>query len=374
VARAIFLSLLILCILIESSAFGQAIFTSSSQPINVYLLPYLQNWKLDSQNESKSVNQFSLPLFVNIRPTNNLNFWLIDSFSTSSLDKNGEKIDLNGISDTKVKASYSMFDNRFLITLGANLPIGKSELDQKELEIANLLYNEVLGFRVNKLGTGLDINAGMAVAMDSGPYGISVSTSYLRRGSYINVKGNTSDYKPGDELGVVTAFDLITDKAVFNGDVAYTHYGSDDANNIKSFKEGDELRGKILVTFRLDPVILGLSLADTIRMKNQIASSNGTLTAEENNSHGNRLDASLIGQYLITRQFSISPLTGITFLANNGYGKSGAFVWNAGGSIQFAPNRNASFSLNAKYLKGNMESGDINVSGYEVGAIIVARF
>jgi hypothetical protein len=372
VARAIFLSLLILCLLIESSAFGQAIFTNGSQPVNVYLLPYLQNWKLDSQNESKSVNQFSLPLFVNIRPTNNLKFWLIDSFSTSSLDNNGVKNDLNGISDTKVKASYSMFDNRFLLTVGANLPIAKSELDQNQLEVANLLYNEILGFRVNRLGTGLDINAGMAVAMDSGPYGISVSTSYLRRGSYTNIKDNT--YKPGDELGIVTAFDLITDKSVFNGDLAYTHYGSDEVNGTTSFKEGDELKGKILVTFRLEPVILGLSLADTIRMKNQIASSNNTLTAEENNSHGNRLDANLIGQYLITRQFSISPLTGITFLANNGYGKSGAFVWNVGGSIQFAPNRNASFSLNAKYLKGNMESGDINISGYEVGAIIVARF
>lgn len=372
--RAIFLSLLILCILIESSAFGQAIFTSGSQLVNVYLLSYLQNWKLDSQNESKSLNQFSLPLFVNIRPTNNLRFWLIDSFSTSSLDKNGNKVNLNGISDTKIKASYSMFDNRFLLTLGANLPTGKAELDQKELEVANFLYNEVLGFRVNKLGTGLDINAGIAIAMDSGPYGISVSTSYLRRGSYTNVTGNTSDYKPGDELGIVTALDLITDKAVFNGDLSYTRYGSDEINGTKSFKEGDELKGKILVTFRLDPVILGLSLADSIRMKNQIASSNITLTTEENNSHGNKLDASLIGQYLITRQLSISPLTGITFLANNGYGKSGAFVWNAGGSIQFAPNRNASFSLNAKYLKGNMESGDIDVSGYEVGAIIVARF
>ena len=127
--RAIFLSLLILCILIESSAFGQAIFTNSSQPVNVYLLPYLQNWKLDSQNESKSVNQFSLPLFVNIRPTNNLKFWLIDSFSTSSLDKNGEKIDLiitdlhmpvmNGIEFIKAVRSssdYKMIPILFLTT------------------------------------------------------------------------------------------------------------------------------------------------------------------------------------------------------------------------------------------------------------------
>lgn len=373
-ARVIFISALILCLLIEGTAFGQVIFTSNPQPVSVYLLPYLQNWKLDSQNESKSVNQFSLPLFINIKPTNNLKFWIVDSFSTSSLDKNGNKIDQNGISDTKVKASYSMFDQHFLLTLGANLPTGKADVDTKELELANLLYDEVLGFRVNKLGAGLDIDAGMAIAANSGPYGLSLSTSYLRRGSYTDVKGNTSDYKPGDEFGIVGTFDLITDKATLNGDAGYTHYGSDKVNSTKSFKEGDEVRGKILVTLRFDPVILGLSLADTIRMKDKIIGSNSVLTVEESNSHGNRLDANFIGQYLITRQLSVSPLTGLTFIADNGYGKSGAFVWNLGGSIQFAPNRDASFSLNAKYLKGNMDSGDTNISGYEVGSIIVIKF
>ena len=372
-ARAIFLSVLVLtlCLLIEGIAFGQVIFTSNSQPVNVYLLPYLQNWKLDSQNESQSINQFSFPLFINLRPTNNLKFWIVDSVSSSS---NGKKIDLSGISDTKVKASYSIFDQRLLLTVGANLPIGKEQLVQSKLELANLLYNEVLGFRVNKLGVGLDVNAGMALAMDFGPYGVSVSTSYLRRGSYISAKGSKSDYKPGDEIIVVTAFDMISDKTIFNGDFAYTHYGSDEIDSTKNFKEGDELRGKILVNFRFDPVILGLSLTDTIRMKNQIISANNSLTAEESNSHGNRLDASLIAQYLITRQLSVSPLTGLTFVADNGYGNGGAFVWNAGGSIQFAPNRNTSFSLNAKYLKGNMESGNIDVSGYEVGSVIVIKF
>ena len=371
-SRAFLLSVLVLCF-IGSTAFGQVIFTSNPQAVNTYLMPYLQNWKLDSQNESKSVSQFSMPLFINLRPTDNLRLWIVDSFSSSSLDKSGEKNSLTGISDTKIKASYSMFDQRFLLTLGANLPIGKEKLDQKKLELANLLYNEVLGFRVNKLGTGFDLNAGMAFAMDAGPYGVSVSTSYLRRGSYTSVK-DSSEYKPGNELGIVTAFDMITDRTLLNGDVAYTHYGSDEVSGTKSFKEGDELRGKILVTFRIDPVILGLSLADTIRMKNQIEGANNKLTAEENNSHGNRLDTILTSQYLITRQLSVSPLAGLTIVSDNGYGKGSAFVWNVGGSVQFAPNRDASVSLNAKYLKGNMESGDVDVSGFEVGSIILIRF
>jgi hypothetical protein len=371
VAKAFLLFLVLF--FIGSTAFGQVIFTSSPQPVNLYFMPYMQNWKLDSQSESKSINQFSLPLFFNFRQSDNLRFWVVDSFSNSSLDKNGEKTNLTGISDTKIKASYSMPDQRLLFTLGASLPIGKEQLDPKELELANLLYDEVLGFRVNKLGAGLDLNAGMAYTMDSGPYGLIISTSYLRRGSYKSVKGS-SEYKPGNELGLVAAFDMVTDRTMLNGDASYTHYGSDEVGGTKSFKEGNELKGKILITFRIDPVILGLSLIDTFRMKSQVVGANDKLTVEENNSHGNRLDTNFASQYLITRQLSVSPLAGMTFVADNGYGKGGAFIWNAGGSVQFAPDRDTSVSLNIKYLKGNMESGDVDVSGFEVGSIIVVRF
>jgi hypothetical protein len=373
VSRAFLLSVLVLC-LIGSTAFGQVIFTSNPQAVNTYFMPYLQNWKLDSQSESKSVSQISLPLFINLRPTDNLRLWIVDSFSSSSLDKSGEKNSLSGISDTKIKASYSMFDQKFLFTLGANLPIGKADVDPKELELANLLYDEVLGFRVNKLGEGFDLNAGVAMALDSGPFGESWSLSYLRKGSYTNVKGNTSDYKPGDEFGFMWTFDMITSKTTLNMDIGHTRYGSDEVNGVKSFKEGSEIRGKILVKYRVDPVILGLSLADIFRMKNQIEGANNKLTAEEKNSHGNRFDTTLTSQYLISRQLSVTPFTGLTTVADNGYGKGGAFIWNVGGSIQFAPNRDSSVSLNVKYLKGNMESGDVDVSGFEVGSVILVKF
>jgi len=167
---------------------------------------------------------------------------------------------------------------------------------------------------------------------------------------------------------------MITAKTLLNGGVAYIHYGSDGVGGTKSFKEGDEFSGKILINFRIDPVILGLSLADIIRMKNQIKSANNKLTAEEKNSHGNRFDTTLTCQYLISRQLSVTPLAGLTIVGDNGYGKSGAFVWNVGGSVQFAPNRDSSVSLNVKYLKGNMESGDVDVSGFEVGSVILVKF
>jgi hypothetical protein len=374
VTRAFYITAFILCLTFSCPlAFGQVIFTGRPQTVNIYSLPYMQNWKIDNQNISKSISQFSLPVFVNIRPTENLRFWFVDSVAISSLDNNGVSSSLNGISDAQAKVSYNMFDQKLLFSLGANLPIGKTELENNELEVANLIYDEVLGFRVNKPGSGLDVNAGMAFAMDMGAFGLSLSTSYLRKGSYINIKDSKSEYKPGDEIGVVTAMDIITDKVLVNADVGYTRYSNDEIDSKASLKEGDEIRARFMSSYRINPIILGLTLSDIYRLKNSVLENN-VRTTEANNSHGNRIDASFIIQYLITRQLSINPLAGVTIISNNGYGEGKAFVWNAGGAIQFIANKDLSININAKYLKGNMEGGNTDISGFEVGSIILIKF
>lgn len=379
--RAFYITAFIVCfIFLSNIAFAQIIFVDRPKTINIYSLPYLQNWKIDGQEVSKSVQQFSLPIFVNLRPTENLRFWLVDSVAISSLDNNGVKSDLNGISDTKAKISYSLFDQKLLFSLGANLPIGKEKLDNKEIEVANLIYDEVLGFRVNKLGSGFDINAGTAFAMDLGAFGLSLSSSYMRRGSYISVENGRSKYKPGDELGITTAIDVIRDSLLINADVGYTKYTADKVDEISILKEGDEIRGRLFFSYRFDPVVFGVSLSDTYRLKNQNADESNKLITEPQNSHGNRIDANLITQYIITRQLSINPLAGIMFISSNGYAEEdtnfigSSFVWNAGGALQFIPNKNSTININAKYLKGNMKGGDTDISGYELGAIILIKF
>ncbi|MGB9595701.1 MAG: hypothetical protein ACPL7B_05420, partial [Candidatus Poribacteria bacterium] len=328
----------------------------------------------------KSVQQFSMPIFVNLRPTEDLRFWLVDSIAISSLDNNGAKSDLNGINDTKAKVSYSIFDQKLLFSLGFNLPTGKEKLDNKEIEVANLLYDEVLGFRVNKLGSGFDINAGVALAMDMGAFGLSLSSSYMRRGSYISMENGQSKYKPGDELGITTAIDVVRDSALINADIGYTRYTADEVDGVSILKEGDEIKGRFFTSYRLDPIILGVSIADTYRLKNKNANENNELITETENSHGNRIDANLITQYIITRQLSINPLAGITFISNNDYSEEDAnfigssFIWNAGGALQFIPNKNSTININAKYLKGNMKGKDTNISGYEFGTIILIKF
>jgi len=378
VAKRFYITILMLLVcltFIGESALGQIIFAGKSGTINGYFMPYFQSWKMDSEENTENVSQFSMPLFVNLRPTENLRFWFADSFSATSLDKGDDgSVSLTGLSDAKAKASYSMFDRKFLITLGANFPIGKEKLNEDEFDVANILYKELLGFRVNKLGSGFDINSGLAYATSFGPWGLSLSSNYLLRGSYENTDGKDTKYKPGNEIGVVTSLDMVTDTFIFNGDIGYIHYGNDQVDDGDSFKEGDEIKARLMATYRLSPIAVILSVADTIRMKNQIPDANSDLIAEDENSHGNKLDTNILLQYLIARNFSVSPTAGMTFVADNGYGENGAFIWNVGGVIQYLPAKNIVVNLNTRYLMGNMNSGDLDLSGFETGLVLIGRF
>ncbi len=110
----------------------------------------------------------------------NLSLWINDSVAYSKIEwDDGGTSSLNGIGDLKTKISYSMFNNRILTTLGMSFPIGLSRLDKDQIEVANVIYDEVLGFNVNKLGGGFEFNPGIVFAMDSGAIGTSVSASYL---------------------------------------------------------------------------------------------------------------------------------------------------------------------------------------------------
>ncbi len=367
---------MILCgTIVSAKAEGQAMFASSSDRVCVYSLPYLQSWKLENEGSEKNISQFGMPVFVLIKPIDNLSFWFIDSVSSAELDGNhGEEIRLGGFSDAKAKFSYSMFDQSLLVTLGLNLPVGKAELSQNHMRIADLLYNEALGFKVNKLGSGFDVNAGMALVLDLGPLGLSIAPNYLRRGSYTALKDSDLKYKPGDEFWIVTALDAIGDSAELKSDLAYIHYGPDRVDGEEKLKQGDEIIGRVFITYRAEPVVLIFSAVNAIRMKNHVLSESGNLILEEKNSNGNKLDANITGRYFITRSLSVSSSTGAAFLSKNGYGEESAFIWNVGAGIRFSTGNNVSFDYSIRMLKGSMENGDLNVSGLELGAILAAKF
>jgi len=368
--KYILYAVLLLCLTcLNSIAVGQVLIPGDPKPVSIYTLPYFQSWDL---GEDK-ITQFGLPVFVHVRPIENLSLWFNDSAAFSNLSRNADdSSNLGGVSDTKLKISYSMFDKKFLATFGINFPIANTELDQDQFEAAKAIYDEALGFRINKMGGGLDINSGIAFAANTGPIGLSLAAGYLLRGSYKTMKGADYEYKPGDELSVTATMDFVRNMLSLNGSLAYTNYGNDEMDSEGRFKQGDEIKGRALIGYKAEPIAITISIVDAIRMKNQVFSEEGNLVTEESNSHGNSLDTFIITQYIINRHFSIIPLAGLTFLSENGYGENSAFIWSAGVGLQFLPNTNSSININGRILKGDIRKN--NASGFDMGISAILKF
>ncbi|MGQ9611115.1 MAG: hypothetical protein ACUVWN_17590, partial [bacterium] len=274
---------------VGTNVLGQIFFTGKPETVNFYSFPYFKSWKL--KEEDQKVSQFSFPLFIQILPIENLSLWISDSVASSEVKWNsGEPSNLSGINDLKTKLSYGILNHKLMATLGMNFPIGISRLDQDQIEVANVIYDEVLGFSVNKLGGGFEVNPGITLAIDIGTIGTSISAGYLLKGSYKNIKDSDSDYNPGDEINMVLALDFVQDLLSLYGDIAYTIYTKDEIDDSEAFKQGNEIKGRIFMVLNSEPIILTLSLSDTIRMKNKILGENGKLITEEMNSHGNKID------------------------------------------------------------------------------------
>lgn len=365
------LTFMLMVFLVHGLATSQIVFPTGQRTLNIYSIPYFQSWNLKGESGQK-ITQMSIPLFININPSENLNFWVFDLVAFSKLkDDEIGSIDLNGLSDIKLKCSYSIFNKRLIATLGANLPTGKSELKRDQLKLANLMYDEAFGFRANKLGSGFELNPGIAV-LTGETSGIGLAMSYAVKGGYESVEG-TGKYDPGDALNLIALSNLSVKSLAGSLNLTYTHYTEDKLNDKKAFKQGDEFRTEALLTHRTEIFILAISAIDIIRMKNKVLSADGTLTAERLNRNGNRLEVSATGQVFLTKKLAIVPTAGFMLRSKNGYKQGDASIFNIGQGLLFSF-KDSSFSINLKLFNGNMQDGDVKISGFEIGILSVTRF
>lgn len=366
-----FLIFFALILIIQRLATSQIVFPSGQNALNIYSIPYFQSWTLKGESEQK-VTQVSIPIFLNINPSENLSLWLSDSAAFSKLKgTEAGSIDLNGLSDVKLKCSYSMLTKRIIATLGANLPTGKSELKCDQLVIANMMYDEALGFKANRLGSGFELNPGIAI-LTGGSSGIGLALSYTLRGSYESIE-DTGKYDPGDTLNLMVLSTLSIKSLMGNANLTYVHYADDKLNDTKAFKQGDEIRTEALLAYKTELFILAVSAIDVVRMKNKVLSADGTLTAERFNRNGNRLEMSATGQLFLTRNLAIVPTIGFMSRSKNGYKQDDAFVFNIGQGLLLSFG-NSSLSISLKLFSGSMDDGDVKVSGTEIGILSVTRF
>ena len=167
-----------------------------------------------------------------------------------------KRVRLSGITDVKVRAVGRFVGDAVLLTVGANIPTGKTLLDQNELRALRVLAAPALAMRTPALGSGPGGTAGVVVARPVGPWSAAAGLSYEVRGSYSPLTalaagiGSTS-WNPGDALHLSLGADRLLGAHDLSLNVT-TDFFSRDRGRIEL--GGDE---RAEFAFRLGPVVTG---------------------------------------------------------------------------------------------------------------------
>jgi hypothetical protein len=163
-------------------------------------------------------SQFSIPLLVRVPLAEN---WAVDvsgAYSTGRVvllgtdpELNTSEYRLSGITDTRLRATGRLTPGVSL-TLGLNVPTGKTSLDAEEFKAFRVLAAPVLGFQIARLGSGFSGTAGVVLSRPLGEaWAGALGLSYEMRGSYepgvLIASLSSSDYSPGDAIRISLGLD-----------------------------------------------------------------------------------------------------------------------------------------------------------------------
>lgn len=119
---------------------------------------------------------------------------------------------ITGISDVRVRLTGRLFDDRLVLTAGANAPTGRTSLDSTQLLAVRVLSAPAFGLGAPTIGAGPSGTVGVLAAQSIGQWAVAAGASYEHRGTYAPVTalvaGLTSlDFTPGDVIRLSLAGD-----------------------------------------------------------------------------------------------------------------------------------------------------------------------
>ncbi|MEJ2637309.1 MAG: hypothetical protein P8184_18735 [Calditrichia bacterium] len=323
-----------------------------------------------SSANNERISEWILPV-VYILPLNNrLTFDLMNAPTFASL--NTASAGLRGLTDTRIRASYLMMEEKLLLTAGLSLPTGNSRLEAEEWVVASALSMNALDFAVPSLGQGLDLKLSAAYAQQVGGIVLGGGFGYLRKGSFKPFAENEYDYNPGDEI----TFSLGGDKNIpfginnlrISGDMTYTIYGNDVFNNQEVFRSGNKLLLEVRSLYKSQPYNLLLYLRNRSKGKNQRGL--GSLADEALNSNGNQLETGGIGYFPLNDRLQVKALLDGRIYSRNEDKSNGAAILGIGSGLVYTLSERMLLDSQLKFLKGSLKnkSGSLGVTGFEIGA------
>jgi len=352
----------------------------------------LRSWTVKLEGEEDiEVGQLSVPVVLHAPVGGeNLDFTLYAARASSDY-KISEEAKLSGFTDTQLRLSYLMSNERVLWTAGFALPTGPTDLSEEEVRVSRAISNEVLGFRTNRYGAGLDLFGSVLFAWPlTNTLSAGGGLGAARRGAF--------DYAPDAEngLGEVDLGDEFFASAgasylrrsesggtSLNLDLTYRLFGTDQVEGADVFEEGNELVLLATAARETERIRLTGRVRSVFKGENSLTGSalgwNAGTDLEnlvQSSIAGDRLDLGCDLTYRLTPVWSVSGT-----IRHSRFGEAIAEGEEEGSSVASRGKANVTelgpalswdateailLRIGFGFLLGSADDGDADLSGYDV--------
>ncbi|HYT72414.1 MAG TPA: hypothetical protein VEK78_13600 [Gemmatimonadales bacterium] len=188
------------------------------------------------------VVEWTLPLALSQRVGSRLTVDLSTAYARASGATTSGTLQLDGITDTDVRASWAAVSGHVIVSLVGTLPTGRKTVSDSAVPLLSALATDLLGFTTPTFGSGGGVTGGFVTAFRLGErWAGGLGGSYRWHASYTPVTGS-GELEPGGEgrmrLGVEGP---VGGRGYFRSAALYTASGADTLNGGSRSISGDRI-------------------------------------------------------------------------------------------------------------------------------------
>lgn len=232
----------------------------------------------------KHVSQMAAPFGAIWAPSRRLTLDFGIRYAQATRSPEGDSLAddvMSGPTDMQVRGVLEVIPDVVVLTVGANLPTGKTSLSAAELPAAGAVASDMIPFPVSSWGSGSNVTTGLAFAVPFMGWAIGAGASFRLSAAYTPLAEVDSTYRPGGEVRFRLGADRLVGRGRLSLGVTYSTFSNDEFGGAAVFKPGVRYITQGSWSFPIGNLGLGLYAWDLYRNAGTVAVS-GALTEKQN--------------------------------------------------------------------------------------------
>jgi hypothetical protein len=216
----------------------------------------------------EKISLLTVPITFRALLADRLDLSVNGAYASATLRRRGgQETSIAGLTDTEIRLTYSLNNDRVHLAAVALAPTGKSQLTAGEMDVAGVVAADLLPFAISNWGSGggIGVNAAVAVPMsDETSFGLSAG--YIVAREFEPLSTTSFAYRPGNQLQVRAAADrTIGSAAKASMQLTYLHFGQDQSGGSNLYQAGDRLQAVGSLAFAAGASSTGIVYAGYLR-------------------------------------------------------------------------------------------------------------